>query len=118
MLIIHSTDIIRGTCVIPRGNIDKDDICMDDIRELAEQIFCYAEDLESAVGRKDLLRQPLHLLPQPARELSDLFYTKMVCVRLTRNDLTLTIVRQTSYANGLRGEDSASSCPTIIGRRK
>ena len=92
MLIIRSTDIIRGTKVIHgedigRDDVRKDDTRMDDIRELAERVFCYADDMETVKEREDLLRLPTALLPEPARELIKLFREKMVRADSSRPEL-------------------------------
>lgn len=48
-----------------------------DIYELAKKTTCHSEDMEYADGRADLMRLPVSLLPQPARDIDRLFHEKM-----------------------------------------
>ncbi|KAK0752460.1 hypothetical protein B0T18DRAFT_404920 [Schizothecium vesticola] len=48
-----------------------------EIRELAEPVVCYAEDMEYVETRTDLMRLPVKTRPHPAPELNDGFHTTM-----------------------------------------
>jgi hypothetical protein len=55
------------------------EIAIKKIRDQADQVICYTDDLEQPEGRTDLWRLPVLFRSTPAHTLNAVFHETMVC---------------------------------------
>ena len=80
MLFIRSTAIVRGETILEGNRTpQKNDIYLREVRELAERVVCFEEDMSLAKeGRKTLMRLPVSPVPEHVQKLWDLAREKLV----------------------------------------
>lgn len=67
----------------PSGGLGR---ALSNIRELAEQVICYADDMEYVADGSDLMKVPANLLPRASTELDLLLHNNedVVCIAICK----------------------------------
>ena len=85
MPVVRAADIVSITTTdldldetIVKATRERAEWVVNSIRQLAEQIACYTEEMES-VENTDMLKLQVLSQPPPAQKLNDAFHKLMVC---------------------------------------